>query len=68
MEALTTASVVGEPVTAQYVLDMGCRWKPGSTLTVAFSCGTPDLRPKIETPACTINVLFTVAHELKITL
>jgi hypothetical protein len=50
-KAPTTASVVGEPVTVQYVLDMGCRWKPCSTLTVAFSGGTPDLRPKIETPA-----------------
>jgi hypothetical protein len=47
-EALTTASALGEPFTVQYVLDMECRWKPGSTLTVAFCGGTPDLRAKIE--------------------
>jgi len=51
--ALTTASALGEQVTVQYVLDMACRWKPGNTLTVAFSGGTPDRRSKIETPACT---------------
>jgi hypothetical protein len=49
--ALRTASALGEQVTVQYVLDMKCRWKPGTTLTVAFSGGTPELREKIEAAA-----------------
>ena len=28
-EALTTATIGGDQITAQYVLDMECRWKPG---------------------------------------
>src|SRR5690242_9706026 len=50
-QALTTASAVGEQVTVQYVLDMECRWKPGSTLTVAFSGGTLELWAEIEAAA-----------------
>jgi hypothetical protein len=39
------------PVSAQYVIKWIRRWLPGSTLTVAFSGGSPEVRARIEKEA-----------------
>ena len=39
------------PVRAQFVIKWIRRWTPGSTITVAFSGGTPELRSRIEKEA-----------------
>lgn len=65
-QVITTANgaKLEEPVTVQYVLDLEYRWDAGSTLTVAFAGGTPELRAKIEQAAsewskyCSIKFSF----------
>lgn len=50
-QALVTATSAEGPITVQYVLDAERKWESGTTLTVAFSGGTPELRAKIEEAA-----------------
>jgi len=70
-QAIVTATNAGEPFTVQYVLDMERRWDQGSTLTVAFSGGTPELRAKIEAAArewsryCNIKFDFRVGGKFR---
>src|SRR6266581_341879 len=47
-QALAVTSSTEAPITVQYFLDCTCRWDPGSTVTVAFSGGSPELRARIE--------------------
>jgi len=47
-QALTVKRSTEEPITVQYFLDCTRRWDPGSTVTVAFSGGSPELRARIE--------------------
>src|SRR5216684_3525080 len=65
-QTIVTATSAEEPFTVKYVLDTVRQWRPGETLTVAFSGGSPELRAKIEQAAsewsryCNIKFDFRV--------
>jgi hypothetical protein len=47
-QALAVTPSTESPITVQYFLNCTVRWDSGSTVTVAFSGGSPELRAKIE--------------------
>ena len=47
-QALAVTPSTEGPITVQYFLNCTRRWDPGSTVTVAFSGGSPELRARIE--------------------